>query len=84
MATPIADLVARLRLNSAQLDRALDATERRLSTLGSGLTRLGIATGIAVLTQQAINLTDALAPAASGLLALPAAAAIAGAGLGTF
>jgi phage-related protein len=77
------DLVARLRIDTAQLDRALDATERRLSTLGSGLTRVGIGTGLVVLGQQAVNLTAALAPAVGVLGAIPATAGVVSASLGT-
>jgi len=67
------------RRSLSRLGSALDQTERRLSTFGSGLTNIGIGAGIGVLAQQAVSLTAALAPAVGIVAALPGALSAVGA-----
>lgn len=65
------------------ITNSTDRIERRLRTLGGSLTRLGATTGFAALASQASALVGALLPVTGILSAIPGAASIAAAGIGT-
>jgi len=88
VAYSLPDLVANLRINTSQVDRALDTTERRLKsfsgfgTISVDLNRVPLVV-LTTLAQQAVALTAAVLPAAGAIAAIPAAVSVASAGIST-
>jgi hypothetical protein len=83
VALKIGELVGFLRIDRSQWTRGIEFAKRQLASVGEHVAAIGRANGLILLAAQGAQAAAAIAPVSGALLAIPAAAAVAGMALAT-